>query len=369
MSADSVHVALVTPWDTGGGIANYSKRLRDALQEEGVSVTIVPIENPETGNILKFNKLIQSIPTDVDVVHVQYEAGVFGKLGLSGVCTPTFFAHLAQKDWPIITTLHEVHREYPGHSTAAATIVGARDWIVEEIALAASNTTIVHTAEAKNVLRNRHRNFSKIEELRHPVDDRTSPPINKDVARAEFDIKAESVFVTFGWVEKKKRYRDVIRCLPDLPNANYLIAGEPRHEDDKKVLENVFSLAEDLGVRNQVQYLGYIADENLPRLFSAADVTVAPYKQVTQSGAVNTALAYYCPVVTTGLPAFEELATEYDCVLTYENRSELYDILSNLNENTPERLQRSAKRYANTETWSSFAKETRMLYENEIFVS
>jgi glycosyltransferase involved in cell wall biosynthesis len=366
MSSDSLEVALVTPWDTGGGIANYSERLRAALEDASAEVTVVPIRHPRTWNLAKFNEILRSIPSSVDIVHVQYEAGVFGEFGMTGICTPTFYLELARKKWPVVTTIHEVHREYPGHSSITGRFVGIRDRLLERIILTGSHTTVVHTAEAASILHERYGTQSSVEQMRHPVDATVSTPVAKDVARKELDINTGSVFVTFGWVESKKRYSEVVNCLPDVPNAVYLIAGEPRHEGDEEVLNRVFDAATELGVRDRVRHVGYVQDTELPTLFGAADAAIAPYKQVTQSGAVNTALAYDCPVVARSLPAFEELANEYDCILTYEDQIELSSTLCDLSERDLSDLQGSAKHYSNTETWEAFGKTTKNLYERVI---
>lgn len=366
MSSDPLEVALLTPWDNGGGISNYSERFRDALVDAGVDVTVVPILHPRTWNPRKFNEVLSRIPTAVDVAHVQFEAGVFGKLGITGVCTPMFYISLARSDWSVVTTLHEVHREYPEHSAVAGTAVRIRDWLLERLILTVSDETVVHTAESESILRERHSGRHSVNRMRHPVDESVSAPVAEDVARNQLDIAADTMFVTFGWVESKKRYRDVVRCLPHLPNAVYLIAGEPRHEGDEEVLESVFDRANELGVRDQVRHIGYVPEEELPTLFGAADAAIVPYEQVTQSGAANTSLAYHCPVVARSLPAFEELAAEYDCVLTYDTQDELASVLSDLFETDLTDLRNSAKHYANTETWTAFGEQSRDLYEDII---
>jgi glycosyltransferase involved in cell wall biosynthesis len=363
MSSDNLEVALVTPWNTGGGIANYSKRFRDSLEEASVDVRIVAIQYPRTWKPWRFNELLQLIPSSVDVIHVQFEAGVFGKLGISGVCTPTFYFRLAFKDCAVVTTFHEVHRKYPHHSHITGGAVNIRDRLLERIILEISDATVVHTTEAKSILREYQGTQSKVVRMRHPVDVPVAGPRAKDAAREELDVDTETVFVTFGWIESKKRYLDIVRCLPKLPDATYLIAGEPRHRGDENVLDRVFDAAAELGVRDRVRHIGYVPDEDLPTLFGAADAAIVPYEQVTQSGAVNTSLAYHCPVVTTDLPAFEELAAEYDCIRTYADQSELLDILSNFSGGQLTELRNSAKFYADTETWEAFGKQSKELYE------
>lgn len=359
-----LQVALVTPWETGGGIANYSKRLRDALDAAGVNVSIVPIRHPETANPFRFDNTVTAISNDADVVHVQYEAGVFGRIGVSGVCTPSFYARLLRLDVPVVTTLHEVHRSYPGRGTIGTAVVKSRDWVVERITLAASHTVVVHTDEVLNVLRDRHGDGCRLQKIRHPVDDPVAPPLARDTARDQMDIDADTVLLTFGWVEPKKRYEDVVRALPDLDEVSYLIVGEPRYDSDKRVLENVFALANQLGVRDRVHHVGYVADEDLPALFGATDLTVVPYEQVTQSGAVNTALAYHCPVLATALPAFEELAADYECVRTYDGPGDIAAaVRAATTSGARDRLRASARRYGDQETWTKFVDETAALYE------
>jgi glycosyltransferase involved in cell wall biosynthesis len=364
MKDRDLHVALISPWQTGGGLANYSKRLQEALDAVGIRVTVVPITHAETWNPVRFNNIIERIPPDTDVVHVQYEAGVFGRLGVSGICTPSFYARLTQIDTTVVTTIHEVHRLSAERSPIKRAIIGARDWVVERTILTASDTTIIHTANAEDILRERHGDQWSLERMRHPVDEPIAAPMSQDAAREAFDIDSEIVLLTFGWVESKKQYTDVIHCLKHLPEATYLIAGEPRHESDKTVLEEVFALASQLGVRDRVQHLGYVAEEDLPTLFGATDVAIAPYEQVTQSGAINTALAYHCPVIASALPAFEELAADYECVLIYHDHETLLNLLRDATtRNTQEQLCKAAKQYAKEETWSSFAEDTAALYD------
>jgi glycosyltransferase involved in cell wall biosynthesis len=359
------HVALVTPWETGGGIANYSRRFRDALEDTGVNVSVVPIGTPSTWNPWRFNDTIERIPADTDVVHVQYEAGVFGRLVVSGVCTPSFFARLARENWPVVTTVHEVHRFDRDAGWITQGVLRMRDTVLERIVLSSSETTIVHTEEAEEILKDRHGRGWQVERMRHPVDKRVGPPVDKDAARAEFGLGKGPVLLTFGWVESKKRYEDVVRVLPELPNAVYLIAGEPRTEGDESVLKEIRNLSERLGVADRVRHLGYVEDDELPLVFGATDLAIVPYTHVTQSGAVNTALAYQCPVVARSLPAFEELSRAYECILTYADpESLLYVLEAVLDDETLYSLEQSAKQYAKTETWEAFASDTQVLYQN-----
>lgn len=357
-----MHVALVTPWETKGGIATYSDRLASSLRDNDVTVTPVPIEHPGTANPRRFNRILERVPSDADVVHVQFEAGVFGRLGVSGVCAPFFFRQLDRGAVPVVTTLHEVHAEHGHLNPAADHLLRVRDTILERCALRASGYVVVHTAAAERTLETRH-GTRRLVRLHHPVE-LDAEPLPQAEAKRRLGLGGP-VFLTFGWVEPKKQYCDVVELLTEFQDATYLIAGEPRTEAGETALEEALSLAGDLDVDGRVRHLGYVDDSMVATVFSASDVVVLPYDRVSQSGVVNLALAYERPVVATALPAFEELDSEFGCLDTYTTRAELRDAVEAIrfDDAHRRRLERNARRYAETVTWDRFARKTLELYE------
>ncbi|GAB3028878.1 glycosyltransferase [Natronobiforma cellulositropha] len=357
-------VALLTPWNVAGGIATYARRFVDALETRGVDVRPVGITDRDASSPLAFRDLPSQVPAETDLVHVQFEAGLFGHLGVRGVGAPAFFRALARGPHPVVTTLHEVHRTHDHRGPVGDRILRVRDTILERFTLAASAATVVHTREAAAVLRERHGTGHHIERYLHPVEVDATPR-GREEAKAALGLNGE-VFLTFGWVERKKRYEDVIRVLPSFPDATYLIAGGPRPGEGEAVLESVFDVASDLGVRDRVRALGYVDDEAVPTVLSAADAVVLPYERVSQSGVVNDALAYRRPVVTTALPAFEELQTAYDCLRTYRTRAQLVGHLeATLSAPSPSPSLASAiDAYLEENSWGSFAERSVELYES-----
>lgn len=359
-----IHVALITPWQRQGGIATYSERFADALEESGVKVTPVPVESSNSGNPFEFVDLISKIPGSADVIHVQFEAGLFGKLGMSGVGAPAFLLALNRLNRPVVTTLHEVHGTHPHRGILGDYLLRTRDFVIERLALETSDATVVHTRHAQSILRDRHGDNHRIERMLHPADS-DADLLPKEEAKKELDIEGP-VILTFGFVEEKKRYQDVIRVLPDLPNATYVIAGGFRDGEGQDVADECRNLAAELGVENRIRFTGYVDSEDVPVIFSAADVVVLPYERVSQSGVVNDALAYERPVVASSLPAFEELRDEFGCLLTYEDSSELESALDTAIYDTTERdrLQTAAAAYIDEIHWDSFAAKTRRLYDD-----
>lgn len=359
-----LHVALITPWQRRGGISTYSERFVEALETRDVTVSVVPIQNPNRANPLAFRSLVEDVPADTDIIHVQFEAGIFGTLGMTGVGAPAFFRKLeAIEAAPVVITLHEVHRVHDHRGYLGDRLLRMRDFVIERLALRAADATIVHTEEAVRILEQRHGTDPRIERMLHPTDADVEPVPSAE-AKSTLGIE-ESVALTFGFVEHKKRYEDVVRVLPEFPSLDYVIAGGLRDGEGEEVLRSVREIATEVGVSDRLHHLGFVPDDRIPTVFSAADVVILPYERVSQSGAVNDALAYRRPVIASSLPAFEELRSEFGCLLTYEDNDGLKTALRDVLETqtTRRQLTQAAKCYVESVSWSSFADASVDLYQ------
>lgn len=356
------HIALITSWNQKGGIADYSERFVNALRDTESEVTVIPIKNPNTANPSLFNDIFNTIPESVDIIHVQYEAGLFGRLGMSGICAPSFFLRAASIPTPVVTTLHEVHQSHSHQNVFADYLLRSRDLVIERFALWVSDRIVVHTETAKNILTDRHDRNNHIVQMHHPVEV-DAVAMDQQVARSELGFEGP-LLLTFGWIEEKKNYEQVVDVLPKIPTVQYLIAGSPRNENDSAVLKRTLNRAEKLGVAERVHHLGYVSDSAVQTLFNAVDIVVLPYERVSQSGTLNLALGYERPVLATALDPFEELRDEFGCPATYEDTDELKRKLTNLLHNNQERenLSEHAAAYADKLTWNRFAENSQAIY-------
>ena len=356
------HIALITPWHRQGGIATYSERFVDSLVKTEVEVTPIPVKNTGSLNPLEFTDLVSRISAEADIVHVQFEAGLFGKLGISGVGAPMFFHSLGRVNKPIVTTLHEVHRKHVHRGTAGDYFLRGRDFVIERLALRVSDAIVVHTRKAEKILGDRHGEGDNVHRMLHPTN-KDVAPIPEEDAKDKLDVE-DNLLLTFGFVEEKKQYQDVIRALPKLPDVTYVIAGGLRDGEGERVVEECQELATDLEVADKVHFTGYVDEEEVPVVFSAADAVVLPYNRVSQSGVVNDALAYQRPVVASSLSAFEELRDEFKCLLTYCHQSDLQQQLERAlyNDEVREELVTKAREYTETITWERFAENSIDVY-------
>jgi len=147
-------------------------------------------------------------------------------------------------------------------------------------------------------------------------------------------------------------------------NAHLLIAGT----GDSGLLEAIKEQVRQLQLQESVRLdFSFIPDEMLSTYYQASDILVYPYREVTTSGALMTALAYGKPIVATALPAFTEVlhGGQTAFLVNYGDVDGLADALTRLIQDPKER-ERLARGIATTDkfetSWTHIARQTRQLY-------
>ena len=109
------------------------------------------------------------------------------------------------------------------------------------------------------------------------MDERFHPGPKPTELLSRYGLSGKTVLLTVSRLAAAERYKGhdrVIKALAQLlpvhPDLVYVIAGDG---DDRQHLE---MLAESEGVREDVRFVGYVSDEELPDLYRAADVFVMP---------------------------------------------------------------------------------------------
>jgi glycosyltransferase involved in cell wall biosynthesis len=140
----------------------------------------------------------------------------------------------------------------------------------------------------------------------HPIYDNFGVIISKMEARAQLNISGEEkVILFFGFIRRYKGLDILLRAMADerIKHAGIklLVAGE-FYRDEKWYGE----LIEELGIRDQLYlHTHFIADQEVPRYFCAADVVIQPYRSATQSGVTPLAYHFEKPIIVSnvgGLP-------------------------------------------------------------------
>ena len=99
----------------------------------------------------------------------------------------------------------------------------------------------------------------------------------------------------------EKSLETIIEALPNMPKAVFLLAGDGTHQ------QTLQDLADRLGVRAQVIFLGHIAQQRLPELYLASDLFVFPSKTETFGMAAVEAAMAGMVIVASDIPTVREV--------------------------------------------------------------
>jgi len=116
------------------------------------------------------------------------------------------------------------------------------------------------------------------------------------------------VLMFFGFIRKYKGVPVLLTAMKTLaaehPNIRLLIAGEAWHEEEDIIQKQIaeFGLHTVVIRKNE-----YIVNEDVEKLYAAADIAVFPYTSATGSGALQVALAMEKPVIASNLSCFAEI--------------------------------------------------------------
>lgn len=226
------------------------------------------------------------------------------------------------------------------------------DHFVSKKILSRFDKIIIHSKKEEEKI-NQILQGKKVYYFPHPIYDTLNIKLLKrDESRKKLSIKPEiRLFLMFGIIRKYKGLSYMLEAINILVNAGYrnvhlIVAGEfwdPLTKYQQEI--------NDLGIDEYVTLDDrYIPNEEIPILFSAADLFLAPYIEGTQSGAIKLALAYNLPIVSTTIVANEnEIDENYWKTVTPDSSVELATAIKEFN---PEPLRTSEKFIS----WNKFSK-------------
>jgi glycosyltransferase involved in cell wall biosynthesis len=281
------------------GIATFTTDLRCAVAKEfpALQCLVVPVNDLADGYDypaeVRFEIAEQDLTsylraadflniTDVDVVCVEHEFGIFG-----GPAGSHVLALLRELNMPIVTTLHTILRE-PNEEQRR---------VMREL-IRLSTRLVVMSERGLDFLREiYHAPEAKIDLIPHGIPD--MPFADPNYFKDEFTVAGRQVVLTFGLLSPNKGIEYALRALPEIikafPDVVYIVLGQThpnllRHEGEAYRL-SLERLAKDLGVQKHVVFFNrFVELEELMRFIGAADIYLTPY--LTESQITSGTLAY-----------------------------------------------------------------------------
>lgn len=281
------------------GIATFTTDLRGAVAAAfpGMQCLAVPVNDLAAGYDypaeVRFEIAEQDLPsylraadflniTDVDVVCVQHEFGIYG-----GPAGSHLLALLRELRMPIVTTLHTILRE-----------PNAEQRRVMRDLTRLSTRLAVMTERGHAMLREVYAvPEAKIDLIPHGIPD--MPFADPNYFKDEFGVAGKQVLLTFGLLSPNKGIEHALRALPELirefPNLVYIVLGQTHpnllREEGEAYRLGLERLAKDLGVQKHVVFFNrFVELEELMRFIGAADIYLTPY--LTEAQITSGTLAY-----------------------------------------------------------------------------
>jgi len=313
------------------GIATFTTDLCAALHAEygAIDLLALPVNDTEAGysyparvrfelsedDLASYRRAADFLNfSDVDIVCLQHEYGIFG-----GPAGSHILELLRRLQMPFVTTLHTVLREPDTDQRI----------VMEEIA-ALSDRLIVMSEHSAQMLREVFRvPANKIDLIPHGVPD--LPFIDPNFYKDCFGTEGKVVLLTFGLLSPNKGIENVVQALPSIlsrhSNVVYMVAGAThphlkRHEGERYRL-SLQKLAADLGVQDHVIFHNrFVSPQEMVELVSAADIYITPYKHKEQvvSGTLAYAFSAGKAVISTPyLHAIELLDNERGALVPFDD--------------------------------------------------
>ena len=139
----------------------------------------------------------------------------------------------------------------------------------------------------------------------HPTYDQFGSPVDRAEARKALGLDPDAViFLFFGLVRPYKGVDTLIEAMGQTATEPHLVVAGEWYQDRDEAERTIGSLGLHARIRLDD---GYIDNDRVALYFSAADAVVQPYRSATQSGVVQTAFHFGRPVIVTGVGGLPEV--------------------------------------------------------------
>ena len=222
--------------------------------------------------------------SNVDVVSVQHEFGIFG-----GPAGSHLLALLRELNAPVVTTLHTVLLK-----------PNADQHRVMEKLIAHSTRLVVMTERGQTILQEvYHAPPAKIDLIPHGIPD--VPFAAPDHYKDQFGVGGKKVLLTFGLLSPNKGIEHVLNALPDVvaefPDLVYIVLGATHPHELRTRGEGYRLGLEAIARKNKIEnhvifHNRFVELKELTEFIGAADLYITPYLDEAQITSGTLAYAF-----------------------------------------------------------------------------
>jgi len=231
--------------------------------------------------------------SEVDIVSVQHEFGIFG-----GPAGSHLLALLRGLTAPVVTTLHTVLRKPNADQRR----------VMQEL-LKRSTRLVVMTERGRTILQEVYQvTPAKIDLIPHGIPD--VPFVAPDDYKRQFGVNGKKVLLTFGLLSPNKGIEHVLNALPEIvqefPDVVYIVLGAT-HPNELRTRGEAYRVGlEAITKRSKLEnnvifHNRFVNLKELTEFIGAADLYITPYLDEAQSTSGTLAYAFGAgkPVIST----------------------------------------------------------------------
>jgi glycosyltransferase involved in cell wall biosynthesis len=367
-----------------GGVGRYCKKLVDSLKNDGVEVLVVcgkhgkgdfngiSPDNKDNSKVLQ--KIVKE--TEPDIVHVQYEHGLYGihldPFDPRRTKTNIEMFYLECKV-PIVTTFHSAYTlaqwmrlivplSNPLGRLGTLLKMGFDYWthILNHSSFNSLNSRKIGQNKAGIV-------FSKYLAdlipgstlIYHGAEPSISPPLDRKEARRRFLLPENTkIALAVGFMTATKGW-DIIGKMK-VPQNWKIVINTSRNHYGREQLTQKF---ENDGVINLNR--GFLNEQELSLLFYCADALILPYRVASGSGVMYDGLAHGLPFISSKIGFFEEFSDMGLGISVKQNPIEFSQALLKLEINY-NKYKHAVINFRKSLLWKEVAKKHILLYNSMI---
>jgi glycosyltransferase involved in cell wall biosynthesis len=200
----------------------------------------------------------------------------------------------------------------------------------------------------------------------HPVYNHFGEKIEKNKATEQLGLDpSKKTLLFFGLIRDYKGLDILLETFRLLDDSYQLIvAGEPygSFSEYQKFIDSS-------GCSDRIKlFTRYIEDYEVPLFFSAADVTVLPYKTATQSGISAVSFHFEIPLITTDVGGLSEAIAKPGTGIVVKRADSLLlreALISYFSNNKDEFYKKNIKKHNQTLSWKNFTSQLIDFYNHK----
>jgi glycosyltransferase involved in cell wall biosynthesis len=299
-----------------GGVGDYTRQVAEGLAEQGCSVQVLtsvrggPVEGldvvPQVDRWdwgcwrLLYRAIARYRP---EVVHIQYQAAAYGLHPAINLFPRRL--RLVRDRPGTVVTFHDLKVPYLFPKAGPL-----RRWVVTELARS-SDAAITTNRDDFEELGRRLPAAPGLIPIGSNIQPRLPEGYDRDAWRARYGAAPGDLLLCFfGFINDRKGVDTLLHAVRLLAEEDgvanprlLMIGGQTGTSDPTNVayLAQIQQLIARLGLRERIQWTGYVEAEEVSAAFASADLCVLPFRDGVSflHGTLHAALVHGMPIVTT----------------------------------------------------------------------